>query len=234
MSNTSSTPVKKIPWTPRQLSYLRKHYADTPMEVLVKKTKHSVRSIYCKARVLKLYRSKEYLAQFGFKVNTTEGARRNRFKKGCTSFNKGKRIHEFMSEESIEKCRRNWYKKGHRPYNKLDIGTEVQYSSGYVYIKVDNGRLVPKHRYVWEQAHGPIPDGHIVVFRDGDRTNCDLDNLYLTTRTETIRQYFRNEPAEARKSRLTKAHAKRNKTIRRDKLRLHWGLEPLSNLVKKW
>jgi hypothetical protein len=37
---------------------------------------------------------------------------------------------------------------------------------------------------VWEAAHGPIPPGHIVIFLDGDKTNCDLSNLRLVTQAE--------------------------------------------------
>ncbi len=38
------------------------------------------------------------------------------------------------------------------------------------------------HVLVWEAAHGPVPKGHAVVFRDGDRANIRLDNLDLVTR----------------------------------------------------
>lgn len=33
------------------------------------------------------------------------------------------------------------------------------------------------HRWEWEQAHGPIPDGHEVHHRDGNPLNNDLRNL---------------------------------------------------------
>jgi len=35
----------------------------------------------------------------------------------------------------------------------------------------------PKQFIVWEEAHGPIPEKHAIVFLDGDTTNCDLENL---------------------------------------------------------
>ena len=48
-----------------------------------------------------------------------------------------------------------------------------QKSKGYVYIKVRDGEpMVLKHRWVWEQAHGEIPEGYNVTFRDGDSRNC--------------------------------------------------------------
>jgi hypothetical protein len=38
------------------------------------------------------------------------------------------------------------------------------------------------HRIVWIEHHGPIPPGHQVMFRDRDRTNCAIDNLYCASR----------------------------------------------------
>lgn len=33
------------------------------------------------------------------------------------------------------------------------------------------------HREIWVEHHGPIPEGHQVGFRDGDKTNLSIDNL---------------------------------------------------------
>lgn len=40
-----------------------------------------------------------------------------------------------------------------------------------------NGKSIATHRYVWEQANGPIPDGWEVHHVDLDRFNNDLSNL---------------------------------------------------------
>ena len=107
--------------------------------------------------------------------------------------------------------------------------------NGYVYIKVSmEQKMVLKHRYVWEQANGPIPDGHNIAFRDGDRQNCDISNLYLISREDAAREQIKNETAEHRAARVVKATATRNETIRRDRIRIHWGFEPHSKLVKRW
>ena len=55
---------------------------------------------------------------------------------------------------------------------------------GVPYVKVRNDgpksrRWIPLTVHVWEQAHGPVPDGKIVCPRDGDSTNADLANLEL-------------------------------------------------------
>ena len=127
-------------------------------------------------------------------------------------------------------------KKGHRPVNVKPIGYErVCKEDGYVYIKVAEGKpMVLKHRYVWEQTNGPIPAGYNITFIDGNRQNCDLSNLQLISREDSARRQVYNETPEQRKARMDKCQASRNRTIRRDRVRIHFGLEPYSKLVKRW
>lgn len=74
------------------------------------------------------------------------------------------------------------------------IGSET-FKGGYWWVKVADNPLPKnytavdrmanwrrKHRVIYEQAYGPIPDGHLVVFLDGNRENFDLDNLYCCSR----------------------------------------------------
>ena len=48
------------------------------------------------------------------------------------------------------------------------------------------------HRMVWEAAHGPVPEGHLVVFRPGQRTSVlgeiTLERLDCITRAENCRR----------------------------------------------
>ena len=36
----------------------------------------------------------------------------------------------------------------------------------------------------WEAVHGPVPKGHVVILKDGDKTNLDVSNLLLVSRAE--------------------------------------------------
>jgi hypothetical protein len=57
-------------------------------------------------------------------------------------------------------------------------------AKGYRRIKV-GGRQVMEHVYVWERHNGrPVPDGHDIHHRDGDKLNNDLANLQLVTKLE--------------------------------------------------
>lgn len=224
---------KREPWTEKQLDYLKAHYADMRAEDIAKKVRHTIGSVWRTASSLGLKKSREFLAHWGHLVSSTEGAKRNQFTKGREPENKGKRIEEFMSAEGIERSSRTRFKKGHKPHNTRDVGTECVHADGYVYLRVEDG-CVLKHRHVWEQHHGEIPDGMTVAFRDGNRQNCDISNLELISREESARRTISRETPEARQLRVGKAVATRNKTIRMDKIRLHWGMEPKSKLVKRW
>ncbi|KKY57481.1 HNH endonuclease signature motif containing protein [Pseudomonas ficuserectae] len=42
------------------------------------------------------------------------------------------------------------------------------------------------HIHAWELVNGPVPDGHIVAAKDGNRKNVCLDNLCLRTVSEHV------------------------------------------------
>lgn len=125
------------------------------------------------------------LKRRGFKTGRT-----GRFGEGRGPCNKGKR----MSPEHYEKAKGTMFQKGNTPANTDPIGTEKMLRDGYIWIKVNN---IPKakkqvnwkqkHRLIWEEAHGPIPEGHVVIFLDGDRTNIVLENLAMVQRKELTR-----------------------------------------------
>lgn len=221
------------PWTERQMAYLRQHYADERAEDIAAKVNHSVRSIWQKAKQMGLAKLPEFFARCGRKVANTEGARRNRFTPGMTPANKGRRQADFMTAEGIAASSRTRFKPGNRPHNQREIGTERTHADGYVYLRIESG-CVLKHRHVWEQTHGPVPDGYVIVFIDGNRQNCSLDNLQLLSRADLGRRRAARETPEQRRQRTAKSLASRKEAIRRDRLRIHWGLEPLGKLVKRW
>ncbi len=72
------------------------------------------------------------------------------------------------------------------------------------------GREWELHRLMWSDAHGPIPDGHQVSFKDGNNQNCVLDNLFCAALPDVTRyHYARNfsdraklSPKERRKRKL--------------------------------
>ena len=35
---------------------------------------------------------------------------------------------------------------------------------------------------VWEETHGPVPEGYVIIFLDRNRQNVDIDNLACVQR----------------------------------------------------
>ena len=105
------------------------------------------------------------------------------FEKGNIPHNKGKKVENVHPNSAATQ-----FKSGHIPHNKLPIGSIIMKADGYMWQKLGEGARdwKQKHILVWEEAHGPVPDGHLVTFKDGDHTNYDLDNLALVTRAESI------------------------------------------------
>ncbi|WP_299773184.1 HNH endonuclease [uncultured Tateyamaria sp.] len=95
---------------------------------------------------------------------------------GCSS--DGRRMADHPSSKATR------FKKGHVPHNQNYIGHERINHEGYVEISVAernphtnaDRRYVAKHRWLWEQANGPVPDGHVLKCSDGDKTNTDPKN----------------------------------------------------------
>lgn len=107
------------------------------------------------------------------------------FPKGNIPFNKGKKGYMGANITS--------FKPGSKPKNTDPIGTEKMLADGYIWVKVDDQSKVPKvinwrqkHRLVWEKEHGPIPEGYLIIFLDGNRKNFDLDNLEMITKKENL------------------------------------------------
>jgi hypothetical protein len=106
-----------------------------------------------------------------------------KFKKGQEANNKGQK----MSEAQREKLKNKWFQKGHKPVNYREIGTEYINTDGYVMVKVTHNKWRLKHKVVWEEHHGPIPKGYVIVFLDRNITNCNIENLKLVKRSTLTR-----------------------------------------------
>lgn len=116
-----------------------------------------------------------------------EGFRTGRtghFEPGHISHNKGQRCPEGTGGRHPN-ARKTQFKKGQVAPNYLGEGHErIDAQDGYVVMIVDEPnpwtgaktRPVHKHRWLWEQANGPVPDGHVLKCLDGDKTNTDPSN----------------------------------------------------------
>lgn len=51
-------------------------------------------------------------------------------------------------------------------------------------VVTERGTSLPLHRVRWEAAHGPVGQGGVLVFRDGDWCNCSVGNIERITRAQ--------------------------------------------------
>lgn len=108
--------------------------------------------------------------------------RTGRFPKGHKAWNSD------LKGKGICKPNRGCFKKGHLPQNHRPVGSERIDVDRYLYVKTAEPNVWRmKHVLVWEEAHGPIPNGFILRFRDGNSLNCRIDNLELMNRSLHVR-----------------------------------------------
>lgn len=121
------------------------------------------------------------------------------FKPGCQSATKGKRIEAMIKNEAkLKKWRSGLWKEGHKPHNTGTDG-EVRWrkNPGYYFIRISEQNWQFYHRYLWEQHNGPIPLGYNVVFKDGNRRHCFIENLECISNEElALRNTIQRYPKE--------------------------------------
>ena len=120
----------------------------------------------------------------------------------------------FGTNYTVEQIKRYYYKHGLKcglGSTHMPIGTVSFVESSQMYfVKIADGpnpqdNWRPKHELVWEEAYGAIPEGHVVIFLDGDRSNCVLENLALCSKAvnlEMNRKKLRFSNAEATRAGL--------------------------------
>lgn len=123
---------------------------------------------------------KNYYARFKLNSGLT-----GQFVKGCEPWNKGMSKTWKGGEETQ-------FKKGNIPHNRVPIGTErVDAKDGYIYVKIQDGHLnrnwKQKHVLIWEQHNGSVPEGHCIIFGDGNKRNFDINNLICVSRKQLAR-----------------------------------------------
>ncbi len=188
-------------WTFEQLALLKAHYPDMRTADLVEILGRKLPSIYNMAFKLKLNKSAAFLASpASGRTNGRQGFG-SRFVKGQEAWNKG--THFKAGGRSAETQFKKGVRQGVAVKLYQPIGSERLSKDDYLQRKVNDdlplqGRWRGVHIINWESVNGKLPKGHAIVFRDGNKKNCAIENLELVTRAELMRRnsYHNNYPKE--------------------------------------
>jgi hypothetical protein len=107
-------------------------------------------------------------------------------------------ITAYKSPQAIsEQCRRRnngMFPKGSKPHNTFGVGVitfrhSEEKNTRIYHIKVAEPNVwQPLNRYIYEAVHGKLPEGMLVVFRDGNTMNLLISNLQAITKEEHARR----------------------------------------------
>lgn len=191
---------------------LRARYPNEPARVLADALGRALHAIYARAHRLGLEKSaKFHESDMSGRIQrgmVDPRMKATQFKKGGVPKNKGLRRPGW----SKGRMRDTQFKKG-RPAsearNYCPIGTEkIDRKRNALMRKItDDASLAPVMRWkpvhvlVWQQHNGPVPAGHIVIFKPGRKTlitaEITVDRLELVSLAENMRRNtIHNLPTE--------------------------------------
>lgn len=183
--------MTRRPWTQAEIDVLIAEYSTTPTKDLAERLDRTVSKVFAKANALGLRKTREYLsATHGERVRVV-GAK-YRFAPGQQPWNAGIP----GSTGNHPNTQRQHFKAGQiagrAAQLALPVGSTRITKDGLLQRKVGETPGPPHlrwrsvHELVWIAANGPVPAGHVVVFRPGMRTTVEaeitLDRIELVAR----------------------------------------------------
>lgn len=145
-------------WTDADDQYLRENYESTDMDVITATLKRSVLALRGRA------------SKLGLRRKDSPNIKR-----------RGEEHSARMKQRRAE---------GYRNTGRTEVG-EVRTHGGRLVKKVsDTGDAhvdwVPAGRAIWEELNGELPDGHLIICRDGNKSNLDPANLAIISKQELM------------------------------------------------
>lgn len=166
---------------PEEDQFLKENYLTIPAKRMAKMLGRREGTARQRMKILQLVVPPEIIEKF---------KRDSYIKKGSTPFNKGLKQEAFMSKEAIEATKATRFQPGSTPANtKKDNCLTLRVDNKghlYYWIRVNKGKWVMYHVYLWLKAGKQIPAGMILRFKDGDTLNVKHSNFSLVTRAEHL------------------------------------------------
>jgi HNH endonuclease len=120
-----------------------------------------------------------------------DGGKKTQFAKGQPAWNKGLKHADYMSDDGLLKIAKTRFQKGNKNWKERHDGAiQIKISKGipYQFIRISLNNWIPLHRKIWIDANGELPKGKFVVFKDKNTMNCELSNLEIIDRAESMRR----------------------------------------------
>jgi hypothetical protein len=182
-------------WTNSEVEFMRNNYPHISTSTIAKTLGRTNAMIHNKAFNLGLKKTEDFKLALAKK---NLGCISTQFKTGHKPWNLGIK----GSTGLHENCKKGQFKKGQATHNTKPLGYERINKDGYLERRVgDYGKRRSNyemvHVIVWREHFGDIPEGSIVVFKNGIKTDFDIENLELITRAELMRRNtFHRLPTE--------------------------------------
>jgi len=213
-------------WTDAERDVVRRRYPHERTADIARDLNRSPGAIFGEASSMGLRKTPEFMRDIHGEHLKNAGVG-CRFQPNHATWNKGKA----GCTGNHPNTKRTQFKAGRLPQearNYQPIGSLRINCDGCLQRKItDDPEIYPSqrwrsvHRIVWEEVNGPMPRGHIVVFRPGMETTdpelITIDRVELITRAELMRRNTRhNLPEEIKeliilKTRITRAITRRFK-----------------------
>jgi hypothetical protein len=223
--------LARSPFTPEVAAAIEQLYPKTPTEDLAQRLGLPVARIQAYASKHGWNKTPAFLTQAGKAraADPDHPMHSTGFHKGLVPWNTG---HKGMQVHPNAVATQ--FKKGQMPVTWKPIGSYRVNCDGYLDRKVSDTGYAPRdwrpvHQLVWIEAHGPIPELHVVRFKPGMKTTdaqlLTVDRLECISRKEHARRnaWHANLPPDLRK--LMGARIALSRAIARTQKELEHGHE---------
>lgn len=170
-------------WMPEELEILQRAFPHNRTDKIARVLGRSYSAVHQKAAKLGLKKTAKYLASpEACRMRLGDGmGKAYRYPKGHVPANKGLRRPGWAPG----RMRETQFRKGAKPQTWLPVGTEVTCRDGYLKRKVRDDAPSGQSRFnwgfvhvaLWEEHLGRSLPRHVIVFKNGDKTDIRIDNL---------------------------------------------------------